>query len=178
MRGNLQTRIAKMEAGQCDALMLAYAGVHRMEYHALIVHEFSAQQMIPAVGQGCIAVEALRELDDEKREKVQSLVNDAATATQLRGRTSLPEDVARRMQHSCVCPGAARDGTLATRGRSGESERTGTGDRSGARGGSSCRTARRATGSANFRPRWSTNSRRHSPVVRTVTTGSINFFNH
>lgn len=84
MRGNLQTRIAKMEAGQCDALMLAYAGVHRMEYHALIVHEFSLQQMIPAVGQGCIAVEALRELDDEKKKKVQSLVNDAASATQLR----------------------------------------------------------------------------------------------
>lgn len=84
MRGNLQTRIAKMEAGQCDALMLAYAGVHRMEYDALIVHEFSLQQIIPAVGQGCIAVEALSDLDREKKEKVRSLVNDPATATQLR----------------------------------------------------------------------------------------------
>src|SRR5690554_4482100 len=32
MRGNLQTRVAKMEAGQCQALLLAYAGVHRMGY--------------------------------------------------------------------------------------------------------------------------------------------------
>src|SRR5690606_4201878 len=31
MRGNLQTRLRKLEEGQCDALLLAYAGVHRME---------------------------------------------------------------------------------------------------------------------------------------------------
>ena len=84
MRGNLQTRIAKMEAGQCDALMLAYAGVHRMEYDRMIVHEFSPQQMIPAVGQGCIAVEALRSLDEAKKEKVRSLLNHEATEQQLR----------------------------------------------------------------------------------------------
>ena len=84
MRGNLQTRIAKMKAGHCDALMLAYAGVHRMDYRSLIVHEFPLLQMTPAVGQGCIAVEALKNLSDKKKEKVRSLVNHTATATQLR----------------------------------------------------------------------------------------------
>ena len=37
MRGNLQTRLRKLDEGQCDALLLAYAGVHRMGYDDLIV---------------------------------------------------------------------------------------------------------------------------------------------
>ena len=84
MRGNLQTRIAKMEAGQCDALMLAYAGVHRMHYDSMIIHEFSPEQLIPAVGQGSIAIEVLASLDEAKKEKVRELVNHEATAQPLR----------------------------------------------------------------------------------------------
>ena len=41
VRGNLQTRIRKMEEGLCDALLLAYAGVHRMGYDEMIVQELS-----------------------------------------------------------------------------------------------------------------------------------------
>lgn len=84
MRGNLQTRIAKMKAGQCDALMLAYAGVHRMDYDPLVVHEFSLQQMIPAVGQGSVAVEAPVDLAEEKKQRVRQLVNHPATEHPLR----------------------------------------------------------------------------------------------
>ncbi len=76
MRGNLQTRIAKMEAGVCDALMLAYAGVVRMGYEALIVKEFDISQIIPPVGQGCIAVEAAVGLDILKKEGVRAAVNN------------------------------------------------------------------------------------------------------
>ena len=83
MRGNLQTRIAKMKAGQCDALMLAYAGVHRMEYDTLIRHEFPLAQWIPAVGQGSVAVESLRSLDEEKKERVRRAINHPATEQQL-----------------------------------------------------------------------------------------------
>ena len=84
MRGNLQTRVAKMEAGHCDVLMLAYAGVHRMHYDSMIVHEFSTGQLIPAVGQGSIAVEVMCDIDEAKKEKVRSLVNHEATAQRLR----------------------------------------------------------------------------------------------
>ena len=83
MRGNLQTRIAKMEAGQCDALMLAYAGVHRMNYEAMIVHEFPLQRLIPAVGQGSVAVEALRDLDTEKKARVRHAINHEMTERHL-----------------------------------------------------------------------------------------------
>jgi len=79
VRGNLQTRVKKMRDGVCDALLLAYAGVARMGYSSLIVHEFPLNQFIPPVGQGTIAVEAAAGMDKEKREKIRNCVNHAET---------------------------------------------------------------------------------------------------
>ncbi len=76
MRGNLQTRIKKMDGGDCDALMLAYAGVTRMEYDDMIVKIFAESQLIPPVGQGCIAIEASSTLSQEKKEMVRNCLND------------------------------------------------------------------------------------------------------
>ncbi len=76
MRGNLQTRIQKMRDGDCDALMLAYAGVKRMEYDGMIVKVFSADEFVPPVGQGCIAIEAAASLAAEKRDAVRACLND------------------------------------------------------------------------------------------------------
>lgn len=76
MRGNLQTRIRKMEDGDCDALMLAYAGVKRMGYDDMIVYEFDAAEFIPPVGQGCIAIEVASTLDPEKVQKVRGCLNN------------------------------------------------------------------------------------------------------
>lgn len=77
MRGNLQTRIQKMRDGVCDALMLAYAGVKRMEYDGMIVKVFSADEFVPPVGQGCIAIEASAALSAEKRNAVRACLNDS-----------------------------------------------------------------------------------------------------
>ena len=77
MRGNLQTRIAKMDDGACDALMLAYAGVKRMEYDDLIIMEFDEKTFIPPVGQGCIAIEAATSLDADKLSRIRGCLNDA-----------------------------------------------------------------------------------------------------
>lgn len=76
MRGNLQTRIGKMDDGDCDALMLAYAGVKRMEYDDMIIKIFSEEEFIPPVGQGCIAIESAVTLDAQKREKVRNCLNN------------------------------------------------------------------------------------------------------
>ncbi len=76
MRGNLQTRIKKMDAGDCDALMLAYAGVKRMEYEEMIIKVFSEEEFIPPVGQGCIAIEAAGSLSADKRNKVRECLNN------------------------------------------------------------------------------------------------------
>lgn len=77
MRGNLQTRIKKMENGDCDALMLAYAGVKRMGYDEMIVMEFDEHKFVPPVGQGCIAIEAATSLAPEKLTKIRQCLNNS-----------------------------------------------------------------------------------------------------
>ena len=79
MRGNLQTRIRKMREGACDALMLAYAGVVRMEYDGMIVKIFPEDQFVPPVGQGCIAIEASSALSEEKRKRIRDCLNDSGS---------------------------------------------------------------------------------------------------
>lgn len=83
MRGNLQTRMAKMEAGACDAMILAYAGIYRMNYTDRIIKELPIEQFIPAVGQGSIAIEALHNLSVEIKEKIRQLVNHTKTELRL-----------------------------------------------------------------------------------------------
>ena len=83
MRGNLQTRIKKMRQGDCDALMLAYAGVKRMGYGDMIVMEFDEQQFVPPVGQGCIAIETATSLAPEKLEKIRACLNNPESETCL-----------------------------------------------------------------------------------------------
>jgi hydroxymethylbilane synthase len=83
IRGNLQTRIKKMELGHCDALLLAYAGVSRMEYNDLINQELSLDIFTPAVGQGSLAVEIASSLDEDKKVKIREILNDSITETKL-----------------------------------------------------------------------------------------------
>jgi hydroxymethylbilane synthase len=70
VRGNLQTRISKMESGICDALLLAFAGAHRMGYGDLIRKELSLEEFIPAVGQGSIAIESASGLESEIKDLI------------------------------------------------------------------------------------------------------------
>lgn len=84
VRGNLQTRIRKMEEGLCDALLLAYAGVHRMGYNDRIVEELSLEEFIPAVGQGSVAIESSRNLDFAIRNQIVEACNDLITSFLLR----------------------------------------------------------------------------------------------
>ncbi len=79
VRGNLQTRINKMREGDCDALMLAYVGVKRMGYEDLIVDKMDTSYFVPAVGQGCIAVECHMKLSYDKKEIIARWVNHSET---------------------------------------------------------------------------------------------------
>jgi len=62
MRGNLDTRLRKLARGDCDALVLAAAGVHRLGLRGRITEYFTLDQMCPAVGQGALALE-IRQTD-------------------------------------------------------------------------------------------------------------------
>jgi len=84
VRGNLQTRIQKMDDGVCDALLLAYAGVHRMGYHDLIVEKIETSYFVPPVGQGSIAIECHKKLSFEKKEIIARWVNHADTEDCIR----------------------------------------------------------------------------------------------
>jgi hydroxymethylbilane synthase len=84
IRGNLQTRLAKLKAGECDALLLAYAGVHRMGYNELIVEKIETSYFVPAVGQGSIAIECHKKLSFEKKEIIERWVNHAPTEDCIR----------------------------------------------------------------------------------------------
>lgn len=84
IRGNLQTRLAKLEARQCDALILAFAGVHRMGYDHLITERIETSYFVPPVGQGSIAVQCHKKLPFEKKEVVQRWVNHVETENCLR----------------------------------------------------------------------------------------------
>jgi hydroxymethylbilane synthase len=84
IRGNLQTRFNKLESGECDALLLAFAGVHRMGYDHMIVEQIATSYFVPAVGQGCIAIECHKKLAYQKKEIVSRWVNHAATENCVR----------------------------------------------------------------------------------------------
>ena len=100
MRGTLQTRVAKLEAGACDVLMLAYAGVTRMGYDDLIVHQFDVEQFIPPVGQGCIAIEAATTLADEKHTLIREALNNVESECCLRAERAF----LRKLEGGCSIP--------------------------------------------------------------------------
>ena len=82
-RGNLQTRLRKLEEGQFDALVLAYAGVHRMGYQHLVRHTLPANQFVPATGQGSIAIECATTLSDDLKARLKAALDHAPTHTCL-----------------------------------------------------------------------------------------------
>jgi hydroxymethylbilane synthase len=61
IRGNLDTRINKVERGDYDAIVLAAAGLRRLGWGDIISEVFRADIMCPAVGQGALAIETLEE---------------------------------------------------------------------------------------------------------------------
>lgn len=63
VRGNVDTRLRKLDEGQYEALILASAGLRRLELEDRIALDISTTEMVPAVGQGAIAIET--RADDE-----------------------------------------------------------------------------------------------------------------
>ena len=72
IRGNVDTRIKKMQEEQLDGIVLAAAGLHRLGRTSLITQYFEPEQMIPAAAQGTLALE-LREDHKELFEQVNAL---------------------------------------------------------------------------------------------------------
>jgi hydroxymethylbilane synthase len=72
MRGNVDTRLRKLDEGQCDAIVLASAGLKRLGYEDRITQYLDPDFVLPAVGQGALAIES-RSDDDEVNQALAGL---------------------------------------------------------------------------------------------------------
>jgi hydroxymethylbilane synthase len=76
VRGNVDTRLRKLDEGQYDAIVLAAAGLHRLGHGDRITEHFREDLMLPAVGQGALAIET-REDDESIAEIIHALNHEA-----------------------------------------------------------------------------------------------------
>jgi hydroxymethylbilane synthase len=79
LRGNVDTRLRKLESGEYDAIILASAGVHRLGLDKHVRSRISPDIMCPAVGQGALAIEARS--GDQKVLESLAFLNHAETRT-------------------------------------------------------------------------------------------------
>ena len=101
LRGNVNTRLAKLENGDYDAIILAAAGLERLQLQQHISHEFSVTEMLPAAAQGVLGIEC-PEGNTELRSILKQLDDPATLQTTTAERT-----IARVLQASCQSPVAA-----------------------------------------------------------------------
>ena len=77
-RGNVETRLAKLEAGVADATLLACAGLNRLGQSQRITAPIAIEDMLPAVAQGAVGIEV--RADDERTRDFVKALDDPATA--------------------------------------------------------------------------------------------------
>ncbi|MGE5581497.1 MAG: hydroxymethylbilane synthase [Bacillota bacterium] len=80
IRGNIDTRVRKMEEGQYHGIVLAVAGLKRLGLEGRIRQIFNLSQCLPAAGQGVIAVQISRDFQDQEMLQALEIVNNNDTA--------------------------------------------------------------------------------------------------
>jgi hydroxymethylbilane synthase len=98
LRGNLDTRLKKLMALNLDAVILAAAGLRRMKWEGQVSEFFDPETMVPAIGQGALAVES-REGDERVRRAVSPLDHPPTRVSVLAERAFL-----RRLEGGCQVP--------------------------------------------------------------------------
>ena len=101
LRGNLDTRLAKLDRGEFDAMILATAGLTRLELASRIKMKILPEDMLPAAGQGALGIEILAK-NKALAEQLSPLRDVLATY-----QVSAERQVSRRLGGSCEIPIAA-----------------------------------------------------------------------
>lgn len=101
LRGNVNTRLAKLENGDYDAIILAAAGLERLGLEHHISHQFSPDEMLPAAAQGVLGIECLAS-NVELCKSLEQLSDPVTVQT-----TSAERAIAKVLQASCQSPVAA-----------------------------------------------------------------------
>ncbi len=114
LRGNVGTRLSKLDAGEYDAIILASAGLIRLELSDRIASLIASTQMLPAVGQGAVGIE-IRKNDNELYELLKPL-----HCTLTSARVSAERAMNAKLNGGCQVPIAGfselKDGKLWIRG--------------------------------------------------------------
>jgi hydroxymethylbilane synthase len=122
LRGNVPTRLKKLDAGQYDAIILAAAGLKRLGLEARITILLTPEESLPAVGQGAIGLECRTERADVVKLLAPLSRRDAQCVPRARSRalaacnvplSGLPGD-----GEACACAVSSARRRLAARGRS------------------------------------------------------------
>ena len=113
LRGNVNTRLRKLDEGQYDAILLAAAGLKRLGFDQRITALLAPEESLPAVGQGALGIE-IRSGNPELAELLAPL-NDPETAACVRAERAM----SRQLQGGCQAPiggyAVVRDGQLVLR---------------------------------------------------------------
>ena len=98
LRGNVETRLRKLESGEVDAIVLAAAGLKRLGLGDVISHVLPCEQVLPAVGQGALGLEVKR--GDERTIDLLGLLNHEPTEIAIRAERSF----LKRLEGGCQVP--------------------------------------------------------------------------
>lgn len=101
IRGNIDTRIAKLDSGEFDAIVLASAGLRRLSLPERIAYQFTVPEMAPAVGQGALGLEIRK--NDETTQAWLDPLNDPDSLSRITAERSLLQT----LEAGCLAPVAA-----------------------------------------------------------------------
>jgi len=98
LRGNVQTRLGKLDDGEFDAILLATSGLKRLGLEARIAQELPAEVCLPACGQGALGIEC--RLHDPELISLLAPLDDSTTATRVRAERAMNT----RLEGGCQVP--------------------------------------------------------------------------
>jgi hydroxymethylbilane synthase len=98
LRGNVNSRLAKLDGGEFDAILLAAAGLMRLGFEARIRSRLSIDESLPAIGQGAVGIEC--RMDDARVLALLAPLHHLETATRVAAERAMN----RRLQGGCQVP--------------------------------------------------------------------------
>ena len=114
LRGNVDTRLKKLDRGEFDAIILAAAGLKRMGFENRITQYLDISYMIPAIGQGALGIEIRR--NDEEILKLVSFLKDNNTFFEVEAERAFLKTLEGGCQVPIGCYGKIENNTLNLKG--------------------------------------------------------------
>jgi len=113
-RGNVETRLRRLDEGRFHAIVLAMAGLKRLGLDHRVTEIFSPERCLPAIGQGALALEC--RASDKELLGMLTFLHDPSTACAVRGERSFLAEVEGGCQVPVACHGTLSDGILTLSG--------------------------------------------------------------